>query len=117
MESHIKVKATFEQMEIFCCVYCVKQCSRIKWLNDGKNRWLYEIILRHNDDAGELHGTYTVETIMRRFREDADVNLPYFVRKAVRDTLTCLSVLGERERLAEVFNVAMQEYGLKVKVA
>ena len=60
MESDIKVKATSKQMMMFGNLYCVKWCERIKWLGDSKGRWLYKVTLRHADDAGELHGTYTV---------------------------------------------------------
>lgn len=120
MESDIKVKATSDQMAMFSNLYCVKWCERIKWLDDGKRRWLYKVTLRHADSAGELHGTYTVETLMKKFSEDAYTNLPCHIAGAVKDLMkTCgsvLSVLGDKRDVADFINDALQKEGMSVKV-
>ena len=121
MESDIKVKATQEQMRMFGELYCVKWCERIKWLGDSKGRWLYEVTLRHADSAGELHGTYTVETLMKKFREDAYTNLPCYIAGAVNDLLKgcemVLSVIGEKQKVTDFINDALQQKGVDLKVA
>lgn len=117
MESDIKVKATEDQMCIFCSLYCVKWSERIKWLNDGKRRWLYNVTLRHDDDAGELHGTYTVEFLMKKFRRDGELNLPCMIRNALRDTTSFLAIIGEQGKLAEYINKAFDQMNIDLKVA
>lgn len=120
MESDIKVKATSDQMTMFSNLYCVKWCERIKWLGDNKGRWLYKVTLRHADSAGELHGTYTVETLMKKFREDAYTNLPCYIAGVVNDMVkTCgsvLSVLGDKQDVTDFINDALQKKGVSVKV-
>ena len=120
MESDIKVKATSDQMTIFSNLYCVKWCERIKWLDDSKRRWLYKVTLRHADSAGELHGTYTVETLMKKFSEDAYTNLPCYIAGVVKGLMTdvqsVLSVLGEKRTVTDVINDALQKKGMNVKV-
>lgn len=120
MESDIKVKATSDQMTMFRNLYCVKWCERIKWLDDGKQRWLYKVTLRHADSAGELHGTYTVETLMKKFSEDAYTNLPCYiagvVHSLVTDVQSVLSVLGEKRTVTDVINDALKKKGVNVKV-
>ena len=117
MESDIKVKATEDQMCIFRSLYCVKWSERIKWLNDGKRRWLYKVTLRHADAAGELKGTYTVETLMKRFREDGETNLPCMISHALKDTTEFLSIIGEQDKLAEYINKAFERMNINLKVA
>lgn len=117
MESDIKVKATVEMMTIFCDLYCVKRCNHIKWLNDGKRRNLYDVTLRHADAAGELKGTYTVETLMKRFREDGETNLPCVISHALKDTTEFLSIIGEQDKLAEYINKAFERMNINLKVA
>lgn len=121
MESDIKVKATSDQMEIFSRLYCVKWCERIKWLYDSKGRWLYKVTLRHADDAGELHGTYTAETLMKKFREDAYTNFPCYITGVVKDLIkNCelvLPVIGEKQEVTAFINEALQKKGMNVKVS
>lgn len=117
MESDIKVKATEDQMYIFRALYCVKRSERVKWLNDGKRRWLYKVTLRHDEDAGELRVTYTVETLMKRFRHDGQVNLPCMIGAALRDTTTYLAIIGEQDKLAEYINKAFERMNINLKVA
>lgn len=120
MESDIKVKATSEQMSMFGNLYCVKRCERIKWLGDGKGRWLYKVTLRHADDAGELHGTYTVETLMRKFSEDAYTNFPCYIAGAVKELIKgcelVLSAIGDKQKVTDLINDALQKKGMNVKV-
>lgn len=120
MESDIKVKATSDQMAMFRNLYCVKWCERIKWLDDGKQRWLYKVTLRHPEDVGELHGTYTVETLMKKCSNDAYVNLPCYIAGVVKSLMTdvqsVLSVLGEKQTVTDVINDALQKKGVNVKV-
>lgn len=120
MESDIKVKATSDQMAMFSSLYCVKWCERIKWLDDGKRRWLYKVTLRHADSAGELHGTYTVETLMKKFSEDAYTNLPCHIAGVVKglmnDVQSVLSVLGDKRKVTDFINDALQEEDINVKV-
>ena len=120
MESDIKVKATEDQMYIFRSLYCVKLSERIKWLNDGKRRWLYKVTLRHADSAGELHGTYTVETLMKKFSEQAYTNLPCHIAGVVKGLMTevqsVLSVLGEKQAVTDFINDALQTSSVNVKV-
>lgn len=107
-------------MEIFSNLYCVKWRERIKWLDDGKRRWLYKVTLRHADSAGELHGTYTVETLMKKFSEVAYTNLPCHiagvVKSLVTDVQSVLSVLGDKRKVTDVINDAIQKKGVNVKV-
>lgn len=121
MESDIKVKATSEQMDIFFSLYCVKWCERIKWLGDSKGRWLYKVTLRHSEDAGELHGTYTVEHLMKKFRYQADTNLPGHIAGAisrvVKDCENVLSILGDKQKVTDFINDALQKKGMNLKVA
>lgn len=120
MESDIKVKATSDQMTMFSNLYCVKWCERIKWLYDSKGRWLYKVTLRHADSAGELHGTYTVETLMRKFSEDAYTNLPCHIAGVVKGLMTdvqsVLSILGEKRTVTDFINDALQKKGFNMKV-
>ena len=116
MESEIKVKATDDKMCIFCSLYCVKRCEQIEWLNDGTRRWLYRVTLRHADDAGELRGTYNVETLMKRFRHDGQVNLPCMISDTLRDTTAYLAVIGEQDKLAEYINKAFERMNINLKV-
>ena len=120
MESDIKVKATSEQMMMFGNLYCVKWCERIKWLGDSKGRWLYKVTLRHADDAGELHGTYTVETLMKKFREDAYTNFPCYIAGVVNALIKgcglVLSALGDKQEVTDLINASLQKKGVKVKV-
>lgn len=117
MESDIKVKATEEMMSIFCDLYCVKRCRHIKWLDDGKRRNLYDVTLRHADAAGELKGTYTVETLMKRFRENGEANLPGVLARDLRLAGCYLAVIGEKDRMAEVINKAFEKLKINLKVA
>ena len=117
MESDIKVKATFEKMDLFQSLYCVKWCRRIKWLNDGKNRWLFDVTLRHAEDVGELRGTYNVETLMKRFVTDGQTNLPRMISCALRDTTAYLAIIGEQDKLAEYINKAFERMNINLKVA
>jgi len=117
MESNIKVKATKEMMAIFCDLYCVKRCNHLKWLNDGKRRNLYDVTLRHADNAGELKGTYTVETLMKRFREDGDANLPCMLARDLILVEGYLAVMGEKDKIAEVINKAFKKMNINLKVA
>lgn len=117
MESNIKVKATEDQMYIFCSLYCVKWRERIEWLNDGKHRWLYKVTLRHAEDAGELRGTYNVETLMKRFVTDGQTNLPCMISRALRDTTDYLAIIGEQDKLAEYINKAFERMNINLKVA
>lgn len=115
MESYIKMKATEEQAIIFSELCCVKRCEWIKWLNDGKRRNLYDVMLRHADDIGKLRGTYTVETLLKKCKADAEINLPGNIRRRVKEIVDVLSFLGQKKRLADELNAALQEYGLKVQ--
>ena len=121
MESDIKVKATSEQMRMFGELYCVKWCERIKWLGDSKGRWLYKVTLRHADSAGELRGTYTVETLMKKFREDAYTNFPCYIAGAVNELVKgcelVLSALGDKQKVTDLINNALQKKGMNLKVA
>ena len=117
MESYIKMKATSEQAIMFSELCCVKRCEWIKWLNDGKRRNLYDVMLRHADDIGELRGTYTVETLLKKCRQDAMTNLSGNIRRKVKDIVNVLSFLGEGKQLVDELNKALKEYGLKVKAA
>ena len=98
----------------------MKWCERIKWLYDSKGRWLYKITLRHADDAGELRGTYTVETLMRKFSEDGYTNLPCYIAGRVNDLMkTCqstLTILGDKRKVTDVINDALQKKSVNVKV-
>lgn len=120
MESDIKVKATRMRMDIFCSLYCVKRLEFVKWLGDSKGRSLYNITLRHADSAGELRGTYTVETLMKKFSEDAYTNLPCHiageVHRLVNDVQRVLSVLGDKRKVTDVINEALQKQGVNIKV-
>lgn len=116
MESEIKVKATMDQMYIFCSLYNVRWSRRLQWLNDGKQRWLYEVMLRHDDDAGQLRGTYNVETLMKRFRRDGQENLPCMISNALRDTTAYLAIIGEQDKLAEYINKAFERMNINLKV-
>lgn len=120
MESDIKVKATSEQMDVFYKLYCVKWCERIKWLNDGKSRWLYKIRLRHSEEVGELRGMYTVETLMKKFREEAYINLPYYIAGVVngliKDCQSVLSAIGDKQKVTVLINDALKQKGVNVKI-
>lgn len=120
MESNIKVKATSEQMDVFYKLYCVKWCERIKWLNDGKRRWLYKIKLRHSEEVGELRGTYTVETLMKKFREEAYVYLPCYIAGVVngliKDCQSVLSAIGDKQKVTVLINDALKQKGVNVKI-
>lgn len=120
MESDIKVKATAAQMNLFSNLYCVKRFVHIEWLNDGKCRNLYEVTLRHADSAGELHGTYTVEYLMKKFREYAYTNLPCHIAGVVNglinDVHSVLSVLGDKQNVMEFINDALQKESVNVYV-
>lgn len=120
MESYIKVKATPEQMTMFGNLYCVKRCERIKWLGDGKGRMLYEVILRHAEDAGELRGTYTVQTLMKKFREDAYTNFPCYIAGMVSELMEgcqlVLDAIGDKQSVTDLINEALRKKGVSVKV-
>ena len=120
MKSDIKVKATPEQMAMFGNLYCVKWCERIKWLGDGKGRWLYKVTLRHADDAGELHGTYTVQTLMKKFSEDAYTNFPCYITGMMSElTKGCqlvLDAIGDKQSVTDLINEALRKKGMNVKL-
>ena len=111
------MKATEEQAIIFSELCCVKRCEWIKWLGDGKRRNLYDVMLRHADDIGKLSGTYTVETLLKKCRADAEANLSGNIRSRVKEIVNVLSFVGKKDRLADELNKALQEYGLTTKEA
>lgn len=117
MESRIKVKATAEQMQTFFSLCNVRCYEQIKWLNDNKGRYLYNVTLRHDDEAGKLRGVHTVESLMIKFRKEVEGGLLGFSKSKLADVFFVLDALGERERLPDVLNKALKNYGLAVSKA
>lgn len=109
MESRIKVKATEEQMKSFFLLCNVRFYERLKWLNDNKGRYLYDVILRY-EEVGKLKCTYTVEFLIKKFRNDVECSLSSFCKSKIADVLFVLDALGNPNRLQDVPNEALRNY-------
>lgn len=111
MESDIKVKATSEQMDFFCSHFYVKYWERDRFLHDKKGRWLWNVRLRHSEEAGKLKGTYTVEFLMEKFRNEAcHTNLKHKIRAAIDECVKELDFFDELGNLPRMINEVLSQH-------
>lgn len=118
MESRIKVKATYDQMVFFERHFCVKMWERVKPMNDKKGRWLYDVYLRHGEVHRKLKGTFTVETLMEKLRQEAvHDNSPIIEMRRALDSLQKeAEFFGEKNRITDVLNKVLAEKGFSLRV-
>lgn len=111
MESDIKVKATTDQMDFFESHFCVKYWERDKFLHDKKGRCLWKVRLRHGEEHGKLKGTYTVEYLMEKFRNEAcHTDLKREIRSVIDKCVQELSFFGEIGSLPCIINEVLSRH-------
>ena len=111
MESEIKLKATREEYETVCQYFCVKACYDAQYIGEGKNRFLYKILLRHAEDAGRLRGTYTAAGLVKKLSPIEKPDVPNWFVKRLKSYLDDVEHLfgkdcGVREAIAEMLKAA-----------
>lgn len=83
MESKIKILATRPELELLNTYseHCLlKDADYIKSnVKGAKNKNLYKILLRHNDNIGELYGTYTIKKLLEINGEDKLLNMIFLI--------------------------------------
>lgn len=93
MESTIKVKATRSEWEIIERFFCVKYCYDSVYdgvrKSDGKSVFLYKIDLRHAEEVGRLHGTYTAKGLVKKLAPEH----PYIGTGYVDDIINTLCTI------------------------
>jgi len=93
MESTIKVKATRSEWEIIARFFCVKYCYDSVYdgvrKSDGESVFLYKIDLRHAEEVGRLHGTYTAKGLVKKLAPEH----PYIGTGYVDDIIKALCTI------------------------
>ena len=96
--------------------FCVKWWERVKPLNDKKERWLYDVYLRHGEEHGKMRGTFTVETLMKRLHKEAvhDSTLIYTLKNTLDSLQKEAAFFGEENKIADILNDALSKQGLRI---
>lgn len=93
MESTIKLKATRSEWEIIARFFCVKYCYDSVYdgvrKSDGESVFLYKIDLRHAEEVGRLHGTYTAKGLVKKLAPE----YPYVGTGYVDDIINTLCTI------------------------
>lgn len=98
MESTIKVKATRSEYDVISRFFCVKYCYDSVYdgvrNSDGNSVFLYKIDLRHAEEIGRLHGTYTAKGLVKKLAPEHPYIGTGYVDDVINDLETITKLFG-----------------------